>query len=79
MRPRAYYAVFNDGRVTDIIKGAMAARKLSPHRAYKPFLSQLEAEEYSAWWNYHQAAREAAVEAALKARLAAKYFSGTTG
>lgn len=77
MRPRAYYAVYNDGRVTAIIKGAMEARKLSPHRAYRPFKSQLDAEEYAAWFNHDQQQREAASHAAIRARIAAKSSTRT--
>lgn len=77
MRPRAYYAVFNDGRVTAIIKGAMEARKLSPHRAYKPFKTRLDAEEYAAWHNHDQQQREAAERAAIRARIAAKASTRT--
>jgi hypothetical protein len=77
MRPRAYYAVFNDGRVTAVIKGAMEARKLSPHRGYKAFKSQLAAEEFAAWFNHEQQQRDAAVHAAIRARMAAKASTRT--
>lgn len=77
MRPRAFYAVYNDGRVTAIIKGAMEARKLSPHRAYKPFPTKTAAEEYAAWWNYEWAENDAAIHAGIKARIAAKFNNRT--
>lgn len=57
MRPRAIYVIFDMGRVIAIVTGYEAARKLSPHRAYKPFKTELGAEEYAAWWNHQADAR----------------------
>lgn len=52
MRPMRYYAVFADGRVIAVVLGHKEARRLSPHRAYKSFMTRLRAEEFAAWWNY---------------------------
>lgn len=52
MRPMRYYAVFADGRVIAVVRGHKEARRLSPHRAYKSFMTRLRAEEFAAWWNY---------------------------
>lgn len=61
MRPLSYYAVFADGRVTEIVEGAATARKISPHRAYRRFDSRVEAEEFAAWWNHEHALRREAI------------------
>lgn len=52
MRPRNFYTIFELGRVTAIVTGADAARKISPHRAYKRFKCRVAAEEFAAWWNH---------------------------
>lgn len=52
MRPPRFYAIFDLGRVTAVIKGSRAARAASPHRGYKSFAQELEAEEFAAWWNF---------------------------
>ena len=62
MRPRLFYVIFDSGKVIAIRKGATEARKLSPHRAYKPFKSELEAEEFAAWFNYTSTTARTAVD-----------------
>lgn len=52
MRPRGYYVVFTDGLATHVCHGHEEARRHTKHRAYKRFRTQLEAEEFAAWWNY---------------------------
>lgn len=54
MRPKLYYAVFDLGRVVAIAHGAATARSVLPGsaRPYKAFKTELEAQEFSAWWNY---------------------------
>jgi len=72
MRPQAFYAVYDMGRVIAITKGAAQARKISPHRAYKAFKTQLAAEEWAACHNYQRDQADAADRAALSARIATK-------
>lgn len=55
MRPSRYYAIFDMGTVTHIAHGYREARKASPHRGYKPFRTEHEAEEFAAWWNFDRA------------------------
>lgn len=52
MRKPAYFAVFHQGKVTAIVQGHLAARRLSPHRGYKSFRNRQDAEEFASWWNY---------------------------
>lgn len=52
MRPKNYYAVYNEGKVTHICHGAADARKIYNGRGYRAFKTQLAAEEHAAWWNY---------------------------
>lgn len=52
MRPVGFYTVFDLGRIIAITEGVKDARKLSPHRGYKRHATRLEAEEFTAWWNY---------------------------
>lgn len=55
MRPRGFYVVFLAAFSVAVCHGYHEARHLSPHRAYKRFLSRHEAEEFAAWWQYsHQ-------------------------
>lgn len=54
VRPRGYFAVFREGKVIRITHGHKAARELSPERAYRPFRTELDAEEFAAWWNYER-------------------------
>lgn len=50
VRRMKIYVVWTDGRVSHIVRGRVAALKISP--AKRPFKTQLEAEEFAAWWNH---------------------------
>lgn len=52
MRPRSWFVVFANGHALAVVQGHEEARRLAPGRAYRSFTSQLEAEEFAAWWNY---------------------------
>ena len=67
-RPRKFYPVFEMGRVIRIAEGRKAAHRY----VMNGFRTRLSAEEFSAWWNYQQAEREAAITTEFHARLKAK-------
>lgn len=50
VRPKKIYVVWNEGRVSHIVRGRVAALAKGP--AIRPFASQLHAEEFAAWWNH---------------------------
>lgn len=52
-RPRKYYVVWLMGAVAGIFHGRDAA--LSVSQSFKGFRTQLEAEEFAAWWEYQHA------------------------
>jgi len=65
MRPRGVYAVFADGKVAAICAGLAAAKtraqlykKLECQTATKRFSTQLDAEEFAAWWNERRAVND---------------------
>lgn len=56
MRPRGFYAVYQDGQVVAICHGYDHARRVNGgRRHYTRFRSLLAAQEFAAWWNYQQA------------------------
>lgn len=63
MRPSGYYAVYDLGRVTAVVRGYRAARALSPQRSYTRHRSRLDAEEHAAWWNRRRELEEHAAAA----------------
>ena len=50
-RPRGFYAVYQMGFVTHIVRGHLKARAIN-NRSYKRFTTAEAAEEHAAWWNY---------------------------
>lgn len=69
MRPRSVYAVFADGKVTAICTGlaeaktrAQVYKKWECQTATKRFATQLDAEEFAAWWNERRAVNDERVK-----------------
>lgn len=71
MRPRAYYATYGDlGHIIGVFHGAAAARAATGgRRTYKAFKTQLDAEEWAAWFEHERDKRKAAFAALTRARL----------
>lgn len=72
MRPHRFFACRNDlGEFTIVLKGQAAARAYSGGtRSYVSFRTQIEAEEYAAWWNYEAPQRAAEWKAAFDKQMA---------
>lgn len=55
MRPKKFYACFLDGIIIAVVEGQAAALTVcGGRRHYRSFKSELDAEEFAAWWNYRQ-------------------------
>lgn len=64
MRPRAYFACYDDISVFAVVQGYDNARRAcGGRRMYRAFKTQLAAEEWAAWFDYQREQSKTAMRA----------------